>query len=223
MADEQEATETTETETETQEAPKIDPAELDDLKSQLEKLKAKNEELLGEKKKTQQQAQTAAEEAAKKSGDIEALEKSWREKLESREKELREEMTEREKWVSDLTVGQTATSIAADIAVQGSAKALLPHIKSRLGTDIRDGKPVTVVLDEDGKQSASTLDELKDEFMKDPAFAPLIVGSKASGAGGSSGKSASGGKSIRAEELEKMTPKDKSAYFQANPNVEIID
>jgi len=208
---------------EQQEQQQIDPEQFKQLQSEVEKLRSKNQELLGEKKKSQEKAQEAAEEAARKSGDIEALEKSWREKLEARERELREEMGQRDQWVSDLTVGQAATSIAADIAVQGSAKALLPHIKARLGTDIRDGKPTTVVLDDEGKPSAKTLDELKEELRDDPAFAPLIVGTKASGAGGSAGKPASGSNSIRLTELEKMSPKEKAAFFRDNPKVQIVE
>ena len=58
--------------------------------------------------------------------------------------------------------------------------------------DIRDGKPTVVVLDANGKPSAATLEELKAEFVNDPAFAPLIVGSKASGSGASGAKPGSG-------------------------------
>lgn len=166
-------------------------------------LEAKVAELLGETKaerekrrEAEEAAKRQAEEAARKSGDIEALEKSWSDKLTAREKELRADLESRDAWVRDLTVGQTATAMAADLAVQGSAKALLPHIKARLGTDIREGRPVTVVLDEAGKPSAMTVDELRNEIANDPAFAPLIVGTKASGAGGVSGKGSaqSGGK-----------------------------
>ena len=159
------------------------------------KLEAKVAELLGEtkaerdKRRAAEEAATKqAEEAARKAGDVEALEKSWSEKLTAREAELKQEMDQRDSWVKELTVGQTATSLAADLAVQGSASVLLPHIKSRLGTDVRDGKPTTVVLDKDGKPSAMTINELKNEFANDPAFAPLIVGTKASGPGGVGGK-----------------------------------
>lgn len=196
----EEATATAEQETTTQ---AVDPEQWKAAQESIAKLEAKVSELLGETKAEREKRRAAEEaaakqqeEAARKSGDIEALERSWSEKLTAREKELQAEMEAREAWVRDLTVGQTATSMAAELAVQGSAKALLPHIKARLGTDIRDGKPVTVVLDDAGKPSAMTVDELKQEIANDPAFAPLIVGTKASGAGGVGGKGSapSGGK-----------------------------
>ncbi|EZI23919.1 hypothetical protein PSFL_55050 [Pseudomonas sp. DD1] len=166
-------------------------------------LKSKVEELLGEKKAAEkarkdaeEQARLEREEAARKSGNVEELEKSWSEKYNRREAELNG-MLEQERGtlstqIRDLTVGRTATDIASALAIPGSAKALLPHIERRLSVEQRDGKPVVVVLDQQGKLSAATLEELKAEFANDTAFAPLIAGSKASG-GGAAGAGGGGG------------------------------
>lgn len=166
-------------------------------------LKAKVDELLGEKKAAEKKAREAEdaarlerEEAARKSGNVEELERSWTEKFNRREAELNG-MLEQERGtlsgqIRDLTVGRTATDIASALAVQGSAKALLPHIERRLSVEQREGKPVVVVLDAQGKLSAATLDELKAEIANDAAFAPLIAGSKASG-GGAGGAGGGGG------------------------------
>ena len=166
-------------------------------------LKAKVDELLGEKKLAEKKAREAEEaarlereEAARKSGNVEELERSWSEKYNRRDAELNG-MLEQERatlsgQIRDLTVGRTATDIASALAVQGSAKALLPHIERRLSVEQRDGKPVVVVLDAQGKLSAATLDELKAEIANDAAFAPLIAGSKASG-GGAGGAGGGGG------------------------------
>lgn len=166
-------------------------------------LKSKVEELLGEKKAAEkarkdaeEQARLEREEAARKSGNVEELEKSWSEKYNRREAELNG-MLEQERGtlstqIRDLTVGRTATDIASALAIPGSAKALFPHIERRLSVEQRDGKPVVVVLDQQGKLSAATLDELKAEFANDTAFAPLIAGSKASG-GGAAGAGGGGG------------------------------
>ncbi|QVW25357.1 hypothetical protein KJF94_07220 [Pseudomonas hormoni] len=166
-------------------------------------LKAKVDELLGEKKlaekkarEAEELARTEREEAARKSGNVEELEKSWSEKYNRREAELNGTLEQERNTLStqirDLTVGRTATDIASALAIPGSAKALLPHIERRLSVEQRDGKPVVVVLDQQGKLSAATLDELKAEFANDTAFAPLIAGSKASG-GGAGGAGGGGG------------------------------
>lgn len=168
-------------------------------KEDLSGLKNKVDELLREKKAASQKAREAAEEAdaarleaAKKGNDTEALDKSWQEKFNAREVELKKELDALSGTLVKLTSGQTATKIAAEIAVQGSADVLLPHLEKRLKTEFREGSPVTVVLDKDGKPSAMSVDELKAEFQNSAAFAPLIVGTKANGAGRTGGNESSG-------------------------------
>jgi hypothetical protein len=166
-------------------------------------LKSKVQELLDEKKAeaekrkaAEDQARLDREEALRKSGNVEELEKSWSEKYARREAELSGQLESTnatlQGQIRDLTVGRTATEIATTLAIPGSAKALLPHIERRLSVEQRDGKPTVVVLDAAGKLSAATLDELKAEFTNDPAFGPLIAGSKASG-GGAGGAGKGGG------------------------------
>jgi len=183
-------------------------------------LKAKLEELLGESKaakakarEAEEAAKKAEEERARKAGDVEALENSWREKLTKREQELLSERESLASQIKELTVGRAATDLSAELAVQGSAKALLPHLQARLSMDIRDGKPTVVVLDANGKPSAPTLEELKAEFVNDPAFAPLIVGSKASGSGASGAKPGGGA----AKKFDEYTGAELSAIRKSDP------
>jgi len=183
-------------------------------------LKAKLEELLGESKaakakarEAEEAAKKAEEERARKAGDVEALENSWKEKLTKREQELMADRDSLASQIRELTVGRAATDLAAELAVQGSAKALLPHLQARLSMDIRDGKPTVVVLDANGKPSAATLEELKAEFVNDPAFAPLIVGSKASGSGASGAKPGGGA----AKKFNEYTGAELSAIRNSDP------
>lgn len=158
-------------------------------------LKAKNEELLREKKEEQAKAKKAeedrlkaAEDAAKSSGDITALEKSWGDKLTSREAELNNQIKARDEQIYQLTVGQTAQKLASELAVQGSADLLLPHITNRLSVETVDGQPQIRVKDLQGNPSAATLDEFKKEIANNPAFKPVIAASNASGGGAAGGQ-----------------------------------
>lgn len=164
-----------------------DTGELDGLKKKVDELLNEKKEANKKAKEAEEAAARAAEEAARKSGDVAALEKSWKDRLAKREAELSAQIEQLNGNITSLTVGQTATKLAAELAVQGSADVLLPHISSRLKSELRDGKAVTVVLDKDGKPSAMTVDELKNEFVSNKAFAPLIAGSKASGGGADGG------------------------------------
>ena len=172
------------------------PEDVSGLKNQLSTLLNEAKEAKRLKREAEEQAQRDREEAARKSGNVEELEQSWSEKYNRREAELtgalESERNTLQGQIRDLTVGRTATEIATTLAIPGSAKALLPHIERRLSVEQRDGKPTVVVLDAAGKLSAATLDELKAEFTNDPAFGPLIAGSKASG-GGAGGAGKGGG------------------------------
>ncbi|PHM37185.1 hypothetical protein [Xenorhabdus innexi] len=149
-------------------------------------LQRKVDELLSEKKSEQEKrrqaedaAKKAADEQARKNGDIEALEKSWAEKLSSREKELLAKLDEKDSNLRTLLVDNVAQSLAVKLAGDGAA-LILPHIKSRL--IVEEGK--TRVIDAEGKPSALTLDDLEKEFRSNKLFAPVVIGSKATGTGG---------------------------------------
>ncbi|MCO6428900.1 hypothetical protein [Nitrosomonas communis] len=168
----------------------IDPAEYESLKTQLAsfqesiaKLESNNKALMQEKVEAKKAAEKAAMDAAKKSGDVEAVEKSWNEKYTALESILNETSQRYERMIQNLTVGATASRLAADLAIQGSADVLLPHISARLAVEIKDDKPLVRVLDKDGKPSAMSIKELQAEFAANPSFAPIIAGSKASGSG----------------------------------------
>jgi pyruvoyl-dependent arginine decarboxylase (PvlArgDC) len=175
-------------------------------------LKAKNRELIAERleaqkreKAAEEAAQLAAEETARKGGDIAALEKSWQDKLARREAEWLAEKQRMGSSVTAMTVDAVASRLAAEMAVEGSAPVLLPHIRARLAAEERDGQYITVVRDSDGKPSALSIDELKAELSNNPAFARVIAGSKASG-GVPGGRPGVGGSGSAVEEMMKLPP-----------------
>ena len=174
-------------------------AQVAELTKGIEALKSKNDELLTEtkaakaaKREAEEKAKAETEELARKSGNIEALEKSWQEKLAKAQADAQRTIDALQGSITTMTVDNVAVRLANEIAVPGSADILIPHIKARLAAEQRDGQFVTVVRDSAGKPSAASLDDLKTEFTTSPAFAPVIVGSKASG-GGAGGGSKGGG------------------------------
>lgn len=193
----------------------IDPA--DELKEALRKERdlhksaaSKLSDMERERREASEAAERARLEAARKSGDMEALEKSWTEKLRAKDSILEQ-----------LTVGQTATMLATDLAVKGSADVLLPHIKSRLKTEFIEGNPRVTVLDRDGRPSAMTVEELKTEFASNPAFAPLIVGSKASGTGFRAGDGGGAtGQTMKRSDFDALPPDKQGAIARTT---QIID
>lgn len=133
------------------------------------------------------------EEAAKskaKAGDVTALEESWKKKMADAEATLKADIATRDRFIQEQLVTNVAGGIAKDIST--APDLLMPHILKRLAVEVVDGKPVTRVLDKDGKPSASTVQELAKEFVANPTFAAVITASKAAGGGAAGGGSGGG-------------------------------
>ena len=170
----------------------------------------KASELQAQLEEVNQKLSGLNDETNRKNGDVEALERSWQEKLTKREGELQGKIDSLSGNLNEMLVDNVAIKMASELAVEGSSGVLLPHIQKRLATDERDGKLTTIVLDNSGKPSATTLDELREEISSAAAFAPVIVGSKASGGGAGQG---SGGGASNSGDLAKMSRAEKLEYF----------
>jgi hypothetical protein len=182
-------------------------------------LKAKNDELLAElrankakAREAEEAARIAAEEAARKSGDTEALDRSWSEKHTKALGEKDTALTALQQQVHALTVGATAARLAGELAVQGSSGVLQKLIEPSLSMEMRDGKPVVVVLDAERRPTALTVDEFKNQLFNDAALAPLIAASRATGGGAPGNKSGGAAKSF-----DQLTGMERVELRRTNP------
>lgn len=130
-------------------------------------------------KEAEDKLKSLDESDARKRGDIDALEKSWKEKHDATETGYKTKLAAKDAFIARTLVDNVASALAAEISV--SPKLLLPHIKARLVADLEADTPTTKVLDAAGKPSALTLDELRKEFVDNKEFASIIRASKASG------------------------------------------
>jgi len=215
-----ETTETTETtETEDLDAIRRDAADAKKLREENELFKKKNQEAEKHRKEQEKLAGENARKAAAAAGDIQALEKSWGEKYASRETELASEVGTYRGMVEELTAGSTAQGICNTIAMEGCAPALMPHVRARLKSEIVDGKAVTRVLDAQGNVSAMTPDDLVKELKATPYLAPLIVGSRAGGAGSPGGNPGGGNLTMTRAQFSKASPAEQSAFLSKKGTV----
>jgi hypothetical protein len=192
-------------------APAPDPR-FESMAASIAALEGKNRELLKEKADGKKLSEQTKLDNAKTSGDMEALEQSWKDKYTSRETELTNELTGYQQMISDSTSGQQAVMLAAEMSIPGSADVLLPHIKNRLTTEIQDGKPVLRVLDLQGKLSAMSVDDLRKEIESNPAFAPLLIGSLASGGGSITQGGKPTGKTMLRSQFNALSHRDQDAF-----------
>ena len=155
-----------------------------ELQAEIERLRKHNEVLLSEKKARSEAARQAEaeklrieQEAAKKNGDFEALEKSYEQKFQEKQRELEELIRQRD----SSTVEQTSQGLASQLADTPHNQRLLQRfIKDRLS--VVDGQ--VKVVDEQGQPSASTIDDLAHEFRTSGIYDSLLTGTRGSGTGG---------------------------------------
>lgn len=190
-------------------------------------IKANRDALLAEKKEQQRLAQEAEserlriereanEEAARKAGDWQALEDSYKTKLSEKEAEFLAQSDTLRKQVYKLTVGDQALKLASEISKPHAQGILTRFIEERLTLD---ESGVVRVLDLQGKPSAMTIEDLKTEFKANAMFHDIVVVNNSSGGGatggGFGGGAAKNPKDMTADERAEWSMKDPQGFQTA--------
>jgi hypothetical protein len=178
----------------------------DELQAQIDQINAQ----LAEAKTAKE---TAEVEAAKKRGDVTALETSWQKKLDDAVAAKDNEIKKLTAAMERLLVHDQAMLIASQISTV--PELLAPQIAARLQADLTGETPTTRVLDGTGKPSATTIDELSKEFVANPKFAAIIKASD--GSGGGAGNGPSGGGASR-KKLSDMSEQERIDLNRTNPS-----
>lgn len=177
--------------------------------------KAEADRLKKEKDDADEEARKAREEAARKKGDVTALEASWQEKLAAAETKHNGAIAELNRQIDELTVKAEARKIAAEIST--TPDLLEDVIAKRLRREVVDGVPTVRTLDAAGQPSAKTLAELQEEFVANPKYAAIMIGSKANGGGAHNATPAGGG---AAKKISDMNEAERVAHYQKVGQVE---
>jgi membrane protein involved in colicin uptake len=165
------------------------------LQAELEKLRQHNESLLNEKKTAQQKAKEAealakaeAEAKAKAAGDYESLYKS----AEQAKAEYEAKLAEIQQQTANERIRSESLKLATSMADGTNAELLQEFIAKRLKYTDEGVK----VVDVNGNLTVSSIDDLKNEFLKSGKYDALLRGSQATGGGakGSNGNAGGAGK-----------------------------
>lgn len=197
--------------------------------SEIDGLKASRDALLAEKKEQQRLAQEAEneklrierealEEAARQKGDWQALEDSYKAKLAEKETEFTSQAENLRKQVYKLTVGDQALKLASEISKSHAIGIMTPFIEQRLTLDENNN---VRVLDLQGKPSAMTIDDLKQEFKANAMFQDIVVANNSSG-GGATGVGFGGGAAKKpqdytVQEMKDLRDSNRELYEQLFP------
>lgn len=185
-----------------------------ELKTRLDSIEQARLEAEAERQRIEEQARI---DALKKNGDIESLEKSWKERLDAREAELLQQIQEKNEALYKETVEVKALSIAG--AIKESARPLaMGYIKSRLRLG-DDG--IVRVVDEQGNLTASTIDEFKESLKTNPMFQDIVIVNTNSG-GGAAGSGFGGGAAKKpneysVQEMKELRASNPELYNQLFP------
>ena len=185
----------------------------------------KNEkQTLSEKLRLEKEAREAAEarlaeidseaekSKAKKSGNFEELEASWNSKYDKLKNDYEKRISEMNSHIESMMLTSQAEKIAHEIS--NTPRLLARELKERMRVEYEDGKPSLKILDAEGKLSALTLDELKQEFVDNPDFAHIIIATRANGGGTADQRHGSG---ASAKKISEMTGAERIAYYRKNP------
>lgn len=148
--------------------------------------------------------------SARKRGDIEKIEASWKQKVEAAETAGKTAVEKLRGFITKTLGDNVALTLAQQISTKPNL--ILPHIKSRIAVDFDGDEPKTRVLDAAGKPTALTPEDLSKEFVANADFADIIIGSKGSGSG-ASGQQGGGA----SKKLADMNDAERTAWYQKDP------
>lgn len=140
-----------------------------ELLNELKQGKAKN----SEREKAEKQAR---DELARKNGDVEALEASYKQQLADQAAQFDAERQGLTGSLNKLLVGNVANQLALELGGEANAKLWMPHILPRLSVELVGEQHVTRVLDANGKPSALDVAGLTKELGGDKTFAAILKG-----------------------------------------------
>lgn len=205
-------------------------AELERLRTKLsiEREHRKNAEkerdrLRQEERERERENLKQKDDAARNAGDIEALDKSWKARLEAREAELNGEIEKLQSAMQRLLVDNVAQGIASRLTDADSQELLIPFIAQRLKVEFEGDEPKTRVVDAEGKLSALTIQDLEKEIAGDKRFARVIIAGKGSGGGGRGNQDTGGApdkkpSEMTEQELIDWQKRDPAGFRKANQN-----
>jgi len=182
-------------------------------KEQRKAAEKRSRELSDEMKGLQDQLDELKNDGSRKKGDVEALERSYQDKIAKQKEESDAAQAKLNRIIEKQTLEAKANQIATKLCGENS-DIILPHIKSRMKVEITDDEAHVRVLNDQGEVTADSLDDLQNSFFTSDRFAPIVIGSKASGSG-AAGRKGSG--AAGKPNLKDMSATEEAKFANEHP------
>lgn len=192
-------------------------------------LKKSRDELLSEKKEQQRKAEEAEqerlrvereaqEELARKNGDFESLQKSWKERHELEKQELMERLKQKDQIIYTKTVKETAAQIAGRNFKSHAQPLAMDYIERHLRLNENGEVEVT---DGSGNLVALSVAEFEHNLKTLPMFQDIVIVNTNSG-GGAAGSGFGGGAAKKpneytVQEMKELRASNPELYNQLFP------
>lgn len=164
-----------------------------------------------ERQRIARETEERIREELRSTGNTTELERRLTAEREQLRTELTQQTERRTQQLSRVLVQDRAQAMARELS--GDAwPVMLPHIQNRLVADLDSDIPACKVVSADGQPSTLTVEDLKKEFLNNPAFASIIVG--VSSSGGGAGRKTGGDASKKPEEYSQQERID---LYNSNP------
>lgn len=175
--------------------------------------KERAEALQAELDEIKEREADADKDSKRKKGDIEALEKSWKETADRREKVALDKLEALKGQVETLLVGNVAQSIASELFTV--PEAMIDFVSKRLKAEFDGDTPITRVLDANGQPSAATIEDFRKELLDNPKLKGILVASNASGGGAGNGGGSGGGAGTK--KPDEYSEQERVDLYRSNP------
>jgi hypothetical protein len=172
----------------------------------------------------------AEEERAKAAGEWDALREKLSTQHQTELQKLQEQLNAISMSEHEARVESGLKSALMEAGVTEEGASILPDIlKTRAKIETVDGKRVVKVLDTDGTPMIgkdgrdATLPDLVAQVTD--KYPSLFKAQTKPGSGtppGGNGAGRADTQTVKASQLESMSPQQKAAYFKANPNVQVV-
>lgn len=157
-------------------------------------------------------AEDKDKDALRKSKDIDALEKSWKETADRRVADVTKQLDAVKQQMQRLLVDNVASQLAGELfTVPEIGK---DFIAKRLRAEFDGEHPMTRVLDREGNPSALSIDEFKRELLDTPTLKGILIASKASGGGAGNGGNGGGAPT---KKLSEMNDAERVEFYKNDP------
>ena len=172
--------------------------ENEELKASMERILAKNNELLGETKKAKQEDR----ERARQNGEYEKLLGI----VEEEKNKATAELQQYKQKIVDQNLNSTAMKLAQELKAVPESSELLAHFVS---------EELKKVADAEGKVSDVALEAIKHSFGNEAKYQPLLMGNQSTGGGASSVQgSAPKAKQVSRAEFDRMDSVKKMSFIK---------